>query len=54
MRITSAYFNNSKKSKSLNYYIKEIDKSLSKNKKRDKDKLRYAREMFNKINKIST
>lgn len=50
----SAYFNNSKKSKSLNYYIKEIDKSSNKNKKRDKDKLRYASEMFNRINKIST
>lgn len=50
----TAYFNNSKKSKSLNYYIKEIDKTSTKAKKRNNDKLRYAREMYNKINNIST
>lgn len=50
----TAYFNNSKKTKSLNYYIKEIDKLSTVTKRRDNNKLRYAREMFNKINKTLT
>ena len=50
----TAYFNNSKKTKSLNYYIKEIDKLSAVTKRRDNNKLRYAREMFNKINKTLT
>lgn len=50
----SAYFNNSKKSKSLNYYMKEIDKSASnQTKKRDNNKLKFAKEMYEKINKKS-
>ena len=50
----TAFFNNSKKAKSLKYYIKEIDKSTAETKKRDNNKLKHAREMFNKINKTST
>lgn len=50
----SAYFNNSKKSKSLNYYMKEIDKTSTETKKRDDNKLKHAKEMYNKINKTST
>ncbi len=50
----TAYFNNSKKTKSLNHYIKEIDKSTTQPNKRDNSKLKYAREMYNKINKTST
>lgn len=49
-----AYFNNSKKSKSLKYYMKEIDKSTTQVTKRDNDKLKFAKEMYNKINNIST
>ena len=37
-----------------NYYIKEIDKLSAVTKRRDNNKLRYAREMFNKINKTLT
>lgn len=46
-----AYFNNAKKTKSLNYYLKEIDKTIKTNKKRDDDKLNFARKMYEKINK---
>ena len=46
-----AYFNNTKKTKSLNYYLKEIDKTIKTNKKRDDDKLNFARKMYEKINK---
>ena len=54
MAYYSAYFNNSKKSKSLKYYMKEIDKTSTESKKRDNNKLKHAREMYNKINKAST
>lgn len=47
----TAYFNNSKKSKSLNYYLKEIDNTTKTNKKRDRFKLDFARKMYEKINK---
>ena len=46
----TAYFNNSKKAKSLNYYLKEIDKVSSGTKKRDNGKLDFARKMYEKIN----
>ncbi len=46
----TAYFSNSKKPKSLNHYIKEIDNSNKKAKKRDDEKLKFAQEMFEKIN----
>lgn len=46
-----AYFNNTKKTKSLNYYLKEIDNTTKTNKKRDNTKLDFARKMYEKINK---
>lgn len=45
----TAFFNNSKKSKSLKYYLKEIDDNVE-FKPRDKEKLEYARKMYEKIN----
>ena len=47
----TAYFNNTKKSKSLNYYLKEIDNTTKTNKKRNNDRLNFARRMYEKINK---
>lgn len=44
----TAYFNNSKKSKSLNYYLREID-NTNKVKRRNNDKLKYAKKMYEKI-----
>ena len=46
-----AYFNNNKKTKSLNYYLKEIDNTTKTNKKRDNTKLDFARKMYaNELN----
>lgn len=50
----TAYFCNAKKPKGLNHYIKEIEDSNRKVKKRDNEKLKFAREMFDKINNNST
>lgn len=46
----TAYFNNSKKSKSLNYYLKEIDKKTYQTRDRNNKKLDFARKMYDKIN----
>ena len=48
----TAYFNNSKKAKSLNHYMKEIDKVSISTKKRDNSRLDFAKKMYEKINNI--
>lgn len=46
----TASFNNAKKSKSLNYYLKQIDNSDNKKSTRkNNDKLEFARKMYEKI-----
>ena len=48
----TAYFNNSKKAKNLNHYMKEIDKASTGTKKRDNNRLDFAKKMYKKINNI--
>ena len=50
MAYYTASFNRSKKSKSLEHYLKEIDKSTVANKHRDNKKLDFAKKMHEKIN----
>lgn len=50
MAYYTASFNRSKKSKSLEHYLKEIDKSTVTNKRRDNKKLDFAKKMHEKIN----
>lgn len=52
MAYYTASFNRSKKSKSLEHYLKEIDKSTITNKHRDNKKLDFAKKMHEKINGI--
>ena len=49
MAYYTASFNRSKKSKSLEHYLKEIDKSTVTNKHRDNKKLDFAKKMHEKI-----
>lgn len=46
----TAYFNKIKKAKSLKHYLGEVDSIGRKKPKRDKEKLNFAKKMYEKIN----